>query len=106
LTHCIVSVLFTVKTSKEAAFLELMEQNARRSLEDEPGCRRFDVVQISNRPDLILLYEIYDDDTAFAAHQETPHFLEFDRASASLVERKDPFVGYWSPNRPVPRMLI
>ncbi|MCE7029456.1 putative quinol monooxygenase [Jiella avicenniae] len=100
--HCIVTVIFTIKPGQEAEFLEVMEENARRSLEDEPGCRRFDVVAVAGRPGLIVLYEIYDDDAAFAAHRETPHFLEFDRVSAPMVETKQAFVGQWTPGRPKP----
>ena len=35
---------------------------------DEPGCRRFDVVEPQGEPDRVLLYEIYDDEAAFDAH--------------------------------------
>jgi (4S)-4-hydroxy-5-phosphonooxypentane-2,3-dione isomerase len=39
-------------------------------------------------PDSVLLYEIYDDKAAFAAHVKTPHFADFDRDSASCVASK------------------
>ena len=35
--------------------------------------------------DRIILYEIYDDAAAFAAHLATPHFAAFDATSAPLV---------------------
>ena len=35
-----------------------------------------------------MLYEIYDDAAAFAAHMRTSHFLSFDAASAALVADK------------------
>ena len=39
-------------------------------------------------PDVILLYEIYDDRAAFDAHKKTRHFLAFDKESAPLVANK------------------
>lgn len=49
-------------------------EDARGSQNDEPGCRRFDVVQDDADPNRIYFYEIYDDDAAFQAHLKAPHF--------------------------------
>ena len=45
---------------------------------DEPGCRRFDVVEPQGEPDRVLLYEIYDDEAAFDAHAAPRITLAFD----------------------------
>ena len=65
-------------------FRRLINENARASVRDEPGCRQFDVVVPDGEPDSIFLYEIYDDAAAFDAHKKTPHFAQFDRDSAAF----------------------
>jgi (4S)-4-hydroxy-5-phosphonooxypentane-2,3-dione isomerase len=74
-------------------FHRLINENARASVRDEPGCRQFDVVVAEGEPDSVLLYEIYDDKAAFAAHTKTPHFAAFDRDSASCVASKKVSLG-------------
>lgn len=73
------------------AFRPLLEENARRSLGDEPGCRRFDVLSGLDgaAPEAVTLYEIYDDEAAFEAHLQTPHYARFKAATAALVETLD-----------------
>ncbi len=84
----IITVAFHMRPGTTALFLPLIRENARRSLADEPGCRRFDVLLSHDDENLVLLYEIYDDEQAFFAHCETPHFHEFDLASRGLFEAK------------------
>jgi len=81
-------VEFVVKPGAMAAFLPLMLDNARASLEHEPGCERFDVLRPQDEDDRILLYEIYDDRAAFEAHCTAEHFTAFDRATREMVARK------------------
>ncbi|SIO30931.1 putative quinol monooxygenase [Vannielia litorea] len=83
----VVTVVFEPHVGQLEAFLPLMLENARRSLEDEPGCHRFDVCLSADRRS-VFLYEIYEDETAFAAHVETAHFKSFDDAIVDLVRQK------------------
>jgi quinol monooxygenase YgiN len=89
----IIMVDFRLKPGADAAFHPLIEENARVSVRDEPGCRRFDVVVPQGEAGRVLLYEIYDDEAAFDAHCRTAHFATFDRDSAALVESKDVIRG-------------
>lgn len=84
----VVMVDFRLKPGALAAFRPLIDANAIASVRDEPGCRRFDVTEPEGGTDRIVLYEIYDDAAAFAEHMRTPHFLDFDAASAELVADK------------------
>jgi autoinducer 2-degrading protein len=79
---------FRLRAGAHAAFRRLVDDNARASVRDEPGCRRFDVLDALGEADRVLLYEIYDDEAAFAHHCTTPHFKSFDADSAALVEAK------------------
>jgi quinol monooxygenase YgiN len=40
----------------------------------EPGCRDFVALRSSEDPDAFVLYERYESEEAFKAHQASPHF--------------------------------
>jgi quinol monooxygenase YgiN len=84
----VIMVDFRLRPGMQEAFRALMDENARASVREEPGCRRFDVVEPRGEPGRILLYEIYDDEAAFQAHCRSAHFTSFDAESAPLVETK------------------
>jgi quinol monooxygenase YgiN len=74
-----------VRPGRGKEFMPLLRENARRSLADEPGCRRFDVLMPAEGADRVVLYEIYDDDNAFDAHRIAAHYIEFKSASRNLL---------------------
>lgn len=84
-----VTVTFQIAHNRMAAFMPLMIENAQTSLAREAGCHRFDVATDPARPNEVFLYELYEDRAAFDAHMQTEHFLQFDRASADMVEGKE-----------------
>ncbi len=84
----VIVVDFKIKPGRMADFRTLIDDNARASVRDEPGCSRFDVCAKRKDADRVLLYEIYDDRAAFDAHLKTKHFGVFNEASASLVADK------------------
>lgn len=81
----VVLVEFRLKPGSSRAFAERIAANARASVENEPGCRRFDIAFSDEDPDLVVLYEIYDDRAAFDHHVTTPHYRRFKDESAELV---------------------
>jgi autoinducer 2-degrading protein len=84
----VIVVDFRIKPGAMQSFRRLIDDNAKASVRDEPGCRRFDVLANGKDADRVLLYEIYDDRAAFGAHLKTQHFAVFDRESATLVADK------------------
>ena len=84
----VIVVDFKIKPGEMQAFRRLIDDNAKASVKDEPGCRRFDVLANAKDADRVLLYEIYDDRAAFDAHLKTRHFAVFNDASATLVADK------------------
>jgi (4S)-4-hydroxy-5-phosphonooxypentane-2,3-dione isomerase len=84
----VIVVDFKIHAGQMQAFRKLIDDNARASVRDEPGCSRFDVCADRKDPDRIVLYEIYDDRAAFDAHLKTPHFAAFNEKSAPLVATK------------------
>lgn len=89
----VVMVEFQLKQGQAERFRNLIVENARASVRDEPGCRQFDVVIPDGTTDRVFLYEIYDDAAAFEAHKRSSHFAAFDRDSASLVTAKAVTLG-------------
>ncbi|WP_460452208.1 putative quinol monooxygenase [Alsobacter sp. SYSU BS001988] len=83
-----VIVEFVVRTGQTAAFKELIVANASASVADEPGCHRFDVLVDQADEDTVVLYEIYEDEAAFAEHSKSAHYLTFAEASLPLVQAK------------------
>jgi quinol monooxygenase YgiN len=77
-----------LKAGARADFRRLVDANASSSVRDEPGCRRFDVIEARGERDRVLLYEIYDDEAAFDAHCRSAHYARFDRESRPLVAEK------------------
>ncbi len=80
-------VRFILHPGAGSAFEALVMANAAASVAGEPGCRRFDVLA-GETEDEVLLYELYDDEPAFAEHLASAHFKSFDAASAGLVAGK------------------
>ena len=63
-----------IRPEDREEFLGAIRTNAEASVRDEPGCHRFDVIAVQDDDTRFLLYELYDDAAAFAAHKQTPHF--------------------------------
>jgi quinol monooxygenase YgiN len=79
----------TAKPGKEAEFKEQMTAQAKRCLANEPGCLQFDVVQDPKNPTRFVMLEVYKDDEAIKAHQDSQHFKDFRPVVSELVaERK------------------
>ena len=75
-----------VRPGRRTEFLDGMSANAQASVRDEPGCRRFDVCSDAADENRFVLYELYVDADAFAAHKASPHFLRWRDIAAEVVE--------------------
>ena len=84
----VITVDFRLKPRAQSAFRRAVDDNARASVRDEPGCRRFDVLEPSGERDRVVLYEIYDDRAAFDLHLRSGHFARFQSDTAELVSSK------------------
>jgi len=81
-------VEFDVKPGAMPAFLEAARLDAGGSMTHERGCRRFDVLSDPSAPQRVCFYEVYDDEVAFLAHREMPHFKAYVAATEDLVSAK------------------
>lgn len=82
-------VQLQIKPEAVHRFMPLALENANASREKEPGCRQFDVLVDPEDQTRVMFYEVYDDESAFEAHQQTAHFRKyFDTALQYLVSRR------------------
>ncbi len=51
----------------------------------EPGCARFDVLQDQQDDSKFVLIEIFKNETASAAHEETAHYMECKAKVADMM---------------------
>lgn len=70
-------VTIQMQPAHRKEFIEAMLDDARGSVQNEPGCLRFDVLQDESDPNRLYLYEIYRDQAAFEAHGRTPHLIRW-----------------------------
>ena len=86
--HFAVWVQFDVKPGLLPAFLEAAQLDAQGSVGNEPGCHRFDILQDPDVANRVYFYEVYDDEAAFAAHREMPHFKTYASVSEPMIAAK------------------
>jgi len=72
-----VIVTINVKPEFKQRFMVPTLEDARGSLNNEPGCWRFDVLQDESDPSRIYLLEEYVDEGAFQSHTRQPHFIKW-----------------------------
>ena len=78
-------VEFHVKPAHRQEFEALIRDHARKTLETEPGCKRFDVMIPRKEDGRVLLCEVYEDDAALKAHSETPRLVEVRNAYKDMI---------------------
>ncbi len=87
MSRVVIIAEFVIKPEQLSAFLEVVDADARGSLENEDGgCLAFDVLRPQEGGDRVVLHEVYRDVQALDAHRQMPHDLAFKQASAPLVE--------------------
>ena len=69
-------------------FLAAITENGMASVK-EPGCRRFDILNLASDPNHFFLYEIYDNEAALKAHRETAHFKKYAATAANMVAKRE-----------------
>jgi len=75
-----------VKPDRVQAFVEATRANYEASIQ-EPGNRRFDVLQDGADPTKFVLYEAYASAEEAAAHKDTPHYLAWREVVADMMAR-------------------
>jgi quinol monooxygenase YgiN len=85
----VLSVRLKVKPEHLDRFMPLLLENARAARVTEPGCRGFDVLVDPKDKTQLMLYEVYDSEAAFEAHQRTAHFKKYFAEGVPLLESRE-----------------
>lgn len=80
----VVVVTVRVKPDRVDDFISASRTNAQNTRK-EPGNARFDVVRSNDDSAHFVLYEVYDSELAFKAHQQTRHYLTWKEAVADWM---------------------
>lgn len=84
----VVAATYTVKPGEQERVREILETMAPLSRE-EPGCLFYQAHRSPENPSIFFLYEQYENEEAYWAHQETTHFKEHIVGGAiPLLERR------------------
>jgi len=72
-----VVVFLEAVPGRQEELAEALQRHARACHEDEEGCRRYDICVDPLERATFLLYQVYDDEAAYLAHRELPHYADF-----------------------------
>jgi len=88
----VVRATWTAEPGNEAVVLDAIEKLTPVSRE-EPGNRFYQAYQDPTEPSVFHLFEIYEDEEAYAAHGSSTHFKEFglEQAIPVLAKRERAF---------------
>jgi (4S)-4-hydroxy-5-phosphonooxypentane-2,3-dione isomerase len=77
-----------IKPENVDVWMKKAAENAREARK-EPGCRQFEVLVDPNDKAKVMLFEVYDDEKAFEAHQQTPHFKKYLAEAVPLLAARE-----------------
>jgi|SRR6266850_1095924 len=85
----IVLVQVQVRPELLDEFTPAILKNASLSVERDPGCVRFDVLQRQDDLTRWMFYEVYDTEDAWVQHRNSKHFLEFKEVGDRALVSRD-----------------
>jgi quinol monooxygenase YgiN len=91
MSKLVLTVGLVIKPDQVERLMAMVLENAKAARETEPGCRQFDVLVDPKDRTRVMLYEVYDDEAAFEAHQQTPHFKRYIAEAIPLLQSRDRF---------------
>jgi (4S)-4-hydroxy-5-phosphonooxypentane-2,3-dione isomerase len=77
MSEFVMIVDFEVQPGTADEVVKLVSENARQSVETEPGVLQFDVLRVADNPNRLVLYEVYENEAALQSHMKTPHLAAF-----------------------------
>jgi len=84
----VLQVKIQIKPESVDAFMRQVLENASNARK-EPGCRQFEVLFDPKEKAKVMLFEIYNDEKAFEAHQQTPHFKKYLAEALPLLASRE-----------------
>jgi (4S)-4-hydroxy-5-phosphonooxypentane-2,3-dione isomerase len=84
----VLQVNIRVKPENLDAFMQKLQENAAAARK-EPGCRQFEVLVDPQDKTKLMLFEVYDDQKAFEAHQAGAAFKKYLAEAVPLVASRE-----------------
>ena len=84
----VLQVQIAIKPENVDAFMKKVIENGKAA-RSEPGCRQFDVLVDPEDKTKVMLYEIYDDQKAFEAHQAGAAFKKYLAEAVPLLASRE-----------------
>ena len=84
----VLQVQLTLKAENADSFMSKLMANAKAA-RGEPGCKAFDVLVDPQDKTKVMLYEVYADEKAFEAHQQTAHFKQYVAEAVPLLASRE-----------------
>ena len=84
----VLQVQIAIKPENVDKFMAKCLENAAHARK-EPGCKTFDVLVDPADKTKVMLYEVYADEKAFEAHQQTPHFKKYVAEAVPLLASRE-----------------
>lgn len=78
-----------VKPELLGEFRTAILKNAELSVQRDPGCVRFDVLQQQDDPTRWYFYEVYEREQAWVDHRASAHFLAFMEVGNRAIVSRD-----------------
>lgn len=88
MTAVVLHVELQLHPEKRDAYLARARQHRANVMANEPGCQRFDVSTEEENPNIVRLYEVYDDDAAVEHHMQTPYMIAYREETAPMIETR------------------
>ena len=82
-------VQLQIKSELVDEFRAAILKNAELSVQRDPGCLRFDVLQHQDDPTNWYLYEVYDKEQAWVDHRKAAHFVAFMEVGNRAILTRD-----------------
>lgn len=84
----VLQVAIRIKPENVDAFMAQVLENARAA-RSEPGCRQFEVLVDPEDKTRVMLFEVYDDQAAFEAHQAGTAFKKYLANAVPLLASRE-----------------
>jgi quinol monooxygenase YgiN len=84
----VLQVQIRIKPENVDAFMSKVIENGRAA-RSEPGCRQFEVLVDPDDKTKVMLFEVYDDQKAFEAHQAGAAFKKYLETAVPLLASRE-----------------
>ena len=84
----VLQVMINIKPENVDAFMQKVSENGKAA-RSEPGCRQFEVLVDPDDKTKVMLFEVYDDQKAFEAHQAGAAFKTYLAEAVPLLASRE-----------------